>query len=228
MKVTAQDVLRYAPNKVGYLRVLTMFISCFLMKSHPAWTSLVYGVSCILDALDGTLARKYGQTSKFGAVLDMVTDRSTTNAMICFLCWSYPRWMPVFQLLVALDLSSHYMHMYASLSCGEESHKRIEKNQWLLHLYYSRRDVLFAICFFNELFYVGVYLASFPQLWYISIPFISKPVHFGTLIALLCLPGYVFKQISNVLQLKRAVLVLADLDAKTATELANKETLKKK
>ncbi|AMD21946.1 HFR091Wp [Eremothecium sinecaudum] len=218
MTVTAKNVLCYVPNKIGYVRVITLILSCFLMKNHPIWTSAVYGISCLLDALDGTMARKYSQTSRFGSVLDMVTDRSTTNALICFLCLIYPKLTPLFQVLIALDLSSHYMHMYASLSCGEESHKTIEKDQWLLHLYYSSRTVLFIICFFNELFYFGVYLSGFPQLPHIKVPFHSEPVHFGSLIAVFCLPGYVFKQIANIVQLNRASVLLARLDARDATQ----------
>lgn len=36
---------------------------------------MLYGVSCLLDAIDGHAARLLGQTSRFGAVLDMITDR---------------------------------------------------------------------------------------------------------------------------------------------------------
>lgn len=45
------------------------------MPYHPKACTLLYGVSCLLDAVDGQAARALGQTSKFGAVLDMVTDR---------------------------------------------------------------------------------------------------------------------------------------------------------
>lgn len=45
------------------------------MSYHPKYCTLLYGVSCLLDAVDGQAARALGQTSKFGAVLDMVTDR---------------------------------------------------------------------------------------------------------------------------------------------------------
>ena len=50
--------------------------------------------------------------SKFGAVLDMVTDRSTTTCLLCFLAARFPRWLLLFQALIALDFSSHYMHMF--------------------------------------------------------------------------------------------------------------------
>ena len=45
------------------------------MSFHPKYATLAYGISCLLDAADGHAARALGQTSKFGAVLDMVTDR---------------------------------------------------------------------------------------------------------------------------------------------------------
>lgn len=72
----------------------------------------LYATSCLLDAADGVAARLFKQCSQFGAVLDMVTDRSTTAGLLCQLCVLYePKWTLVFQLLLALDLSSHYMHM---------------------------------------------------------------------------------------------------------------------
>lgn len=36
---------------------------------------MAYAISQLLDAADGHAARALGQASKFGAVLDMVTDR---------------------------------------------------------------------------------------------------------------------------------------------------------
>lgn len=215
--VTARDVLWYIPNQIGYVRVVTMCLSLVLMAKHPLWTMVVYGVSCLLDALDGTMARKYGQISSFGAVLDMVTDRSTTTALICFLCVAYPVWSPVFQLLVALDISSHYIHMYATLSTGSQSHKAIEKEQWLLNLYYTRRKVLFTICALNEMFYMGLYINAFPHFKSYYFPLLGS-THIGAIIALVCLPGYIFKQIANVVQLNRAALMLANKDAAEATE----------
>lgn len=49
------------------------------MSYHPHWCTILYCVSCLLDAADGHAARLLGQTSKFGAVLDMVTDRCVTS-----------------------------------------------------------------------------------------------------------------------------------------------------
>lgn len=110
------------------------------MPLHPRTCTLLYSVSCLLDALDGYAARKYEQSTKFGAVLDMVTDRCTTTCLLVFLAQAFPRWSIVFQLLISLDLASHYMHMYATLSMGgsARSHKNVDESRnWLLKQYYS-------------------------------------------------------------------------------------------
>lgn len=112
------------------------------MPLHPRTCSLLYSVSCLLDALDGYAARAFNQSTRFGAVLDMVTDRCTTSCLLVFLSSAFPRWAIIFQSLIALDFSSHYMHMYATLVVGgsDSSHKNIDKSQsWLLNLYYTNK-----------------------------------------------------------------------------------------
>jgi len=63
------------PPASGYTRVIMAGLSLHYMSYHPIYSTLLYSVSCLLDAVDGQAARALGQTSKFGAVLDMVTDR---------------------------------------------------------------------------------------------------------------------------------------------------------
>ena len=119
------------------------------MPLHPRTCSLLYSISCLLDALDGHLARIFEQSTRFGAVLDMVTDRCTTSCLLVFLSSAFPRWAIVFQGLIALDFASHYMHMYASLVVGgtDSSHKNIDESQnWLLRLYYTNK-VSFSFCY---------------------------------------------------------------------------------
>ncbi|CCF55984.1 hypothetical protein KAFR_0A05490 [Kazachstania africana CBS 2517] len=210
--VTSTDVLRYIPNLIGYARVITAIISFLTMPRYPTMTGLVYAVSCLLDAADGTAARRYNQVSRLGAVLDMVTDRATTAGLICFLTLAFPNLAFFLQVLLALDISSHYMHMYASLSSGSGSHKTVSKeSSKLLNLYYSRRDVLFTVCFFNECFYGGLYWCAFDN--YHTI---------GKWVVIISTPLFLFKQFANVIQLQRAALILANADAKDATEKSKK------
>ena len=70
-----ENVFLFVPNLIGYARVVLAAASLFFMPWHPKFCTCLYTVSCLLDAVDGQAARALGQTSKFGAVLDMVTDR---------------------------------------------------------------------------------------------------------------------------------------------------------
>lgn len=60
---------------LGYSRIILAGLALHYMSFHPKYCTLAYCISCLLDALDGHAARALGQASKFGAVLDMVTDR---------------------------------------------------------------------------------------------------------------------------------------------------------
>ncbi|KAA8651499.1 CDP-diacylglycerol--inositol 3-phosphatidyltransferase [Aspergillus tanneri] len=159
-----ENVYLFAPNLIGYLRVVLAIASLYYMPLHPRTCSLLYSVSCLLDALDGYAARYFSQSTTFGAVLDMVTDRCTTACLLVFLSSAWPRWAIIFQGLIALDMASHYMHMYATLSMGgsSQSHKKVEASRsWILYQYYHSRTVLFICCALNEAFFIGLYLLSF-------------------------------------------------------------------
>ncbi|KAI5194533.1 CDP-diacylglycerol-inositol 3-phosphatidyltransferase PIS [Aureobasidium subglaciale] len=164
MPSTGENIFLFVPNLIGYVRIVLAIVSLYFMPVHPRRCSALYVVSCLLDALDGYAARRFNQGTRFGAVLDMVIDRCTTTCLLVFLATAMPRWAILFQLLISLDLSSHYMHMYATLSMGEHSHKKVDaKRSWLLHLYYSNKAVLFILCAMNELFFVALYLVAFTE-----------------------------------------------------------------
>lgn len=167
------NVFLFIPNIIGYTRVLLAAASLYFMRWHPKYCTWLYIVSCLLDAFDGMAARRFGQSTflpwkltlatKFGAVLDMVTDRCTTACLLCYLCSAYPSYTACFQAIISIDLASHYMHMYSTLNQGGSSHKNIPKEQsWLLRQYYGNNIVLFTFCACNELFFVSIYLLSFP------------------------------------------------------------------
>lgn len=100
-------------RRTGYSRIILAALSLYFMEGNPKNCTVLYCISCLLDAFDGMAARALGQSTKFGAVLDMVTDRCTTSCLLCFLTARYPRCALLFQGLITLDFSSHYIHMYA-------------------------------------------------------------------------------------------------------------------
>jgi len=67
-------VLLYVPNLLGYVRILSAFVGLHFSIDHPVLAIWVWIASCSLDLIDGILARKLNQCSKFGIFLDIVAD----------------------------------------------------------------------------------------------------------------------------------------------------------
>lgn len=208
----SENVFLFVPNLIGYARVLLAGLSLHFMSYHPKYCTWAYVVSCLLDAVDGQAARALQQTSKFGAVLDMVTDRCTTSCLLCYLASVYPAYAILFQFLIALDFSSHYMHMYSSLVTGSRSHKLVTSDvSRILWLYYNDSRTLFFICAGNELFFVSLYLMKWSTTpigltgWFAGFTY-------AQLMALCSMPICVTKNIINLVQLWKASKILVGVD----------------
>lgn len=68
----------WARQQVGANAVLAIG-SLIFIDTHPKYCTVLYCVSCLLDAFDGMAARALNQSTQFGAVLDMVTDWRTMS-----------------------------------------------------------------------------------------------------------------------------------------------------
>lgn len=78
------------PNILTILRILLIpvFAAIFYMKpTHLAnlYATAVFGLAAITDWLDGYYARKWSQTSAFGAFLDPVADKLMVAAALIML-----------------------------------------------------------------------------------------------------------------------------------------------
>ncbi|KAF9005576.1 phosphatidylinositol synthase [Cyathus striatus] len=208
----SENVFLFVPNLIGYVRVILAGLSLHFMSYHPKYCTLAYGISCLLDAVDGHAARALGQTSKFGAVLDMVTDRCTTSCLLCYLASAYPDYALLFQFLIALDFSSHYMHMYSSLVTGSRSHKLVTSDvSRILWLYYNDSRTLFFMCAGNELFFVALYLMKWIHTP-IGLPGILSDLTYPQVMAAITAPVCLGKNIINVVQLWKASKILVGVD----------------
>ncbi|KAJ2664345.1 phosphatidylinositol synthase 1 (CDP-alcohol phosphatidyltransferase1) [Coemansia sp. RSA 1200] len=210
-QLTYRDVFRFVPNLIGYTRVLLTGAAAVSMYYNcPTSMFLSYALSELLDAADGHYARKLGQCSKFGEVLDMVTDRCTTTILLTYLAELYNS-RPLallFNLITVLDVSSHYMQMYSQLITGKTNHKQMDTDaHWILRAYYTDRRVLFAFCFGNEAFFLLLYVNKF----------ITSPwaLYFSIALTLLAFPLFLIKNMINVIQLYESAKDLAKLDAAT-------------
>ncbi|PVU94242.1 hypothetical protein BB561_002718 [Smittium simulii] len=206
-----QDIFHFVPNYIGYIRIFLASIAvCCMYAELPHLAVVSYALSELFDAADGYFARKLNQCSKFGEVLDMITDRCTTTVLLVYLAQLYKPIAVVYCFLISVDISSHYMQMYASLISGVSNHKQMDFSSYpILKAYYTNRNVLFWVCFGNEAFFIlsyyQHYLTGYPRYFILSLLVISSPV-------------FALKNIINIIQLFVASKQLATHDA----TLANK------
>ncbi|XP_064900381.1 CDP-diacylglycerol--inositol 3-phosphatidyltransferase isoform X2 [Columba livia] len=148
--------------------------------------------------------------TRFGAMLDMLTDRLSSMCLLVNLALLYPATAALFQLSMALDVASHWLHMHCTTLEGGASHKDVGgEGHPLLRLYYTNKPLLFALCAGNEAFYCGLYLVKFsdgPRV----LP--GAPGLFRLLLWV-ATPMAALKFLLNLLQLGGAAARLAALDA---------------
>ncbi|KAL5109441.1 hypothetical protein TcWFU_009352 [Taenia crassiceps] len=183
----AGSVFLFVPNLIGYARILLLLYACWYMSTDPVRAVVSYLLSALLDALDGHAARLLDQSTKFGAALDMLSDRCTTMCLLFTLGVFYPRYLFLFQMSACIDICTLYASR--SIQSGSSSHKTINLDgNPLLRVYYTNRVILFVMCAGNELFYAMLYLLNFTKgsNWiYLVILYLSLPIAlFKTLISL--------------------------------------------
>jgi CDP-diacylglycerol--inositol 3-phosphatidyltransferase len=116
-------VFLFIPNIIGYFRAALIFAVMYFSLTKPLITLIAYGLSQLLDLFDGMAARYFKQSTKFGAVLDMVCDRTSDAIMLAILGGLYPNYCWFFYFDIMLDIGSHWYQMYATLASGEKHHK---------------------------------------------------------------------------------------------------------
>ena len=107
----------FVPNLIGYVRVILLFP--VLLNPENPWLLLIcYSFSQLLDMIDGYAARALNQTSIFGTVLDMVTDRISNAILLAINGALYPSLRWIFYGDIMLDICSHWYQMYSTMKCG--------------------------------------------------------------------------------------------------------------
>ena len=104
----------------------------------------------------------------------MLTDRCATMCLLATLGSFYPNFLFVFQIVMVVDISCHWVHLHTSNVLGKTSHKNVdEEENALLRFYYTNRQFLFFMCAGNELFYSMLYLLHFTYGWTSKYQFFS-------------------------------------------------------
>ncbi|XP_012709806.2 CDP-diacylglycerol--inositol 3-phosphatidyltransferase [Fundulus heteroclitus] len=208
-----ENIFLFVPNLIGYARVVLALLSFYLMPCCPWPAVFCYLLSALLDAFDGHAARAYNQSTKFGAMMDMLTDRCATMCLLVNLALLYPSYTFLFQLSMCLDISSHWLHLHSSTVKGSGSHKTIDlSGNPVLRLYYTSKPVLFVMCAGNELFFCLLYV----------LPHVQNPAAWLLVLQGFCGIICLLKSAISVLHLVTASQNMAALDAAERAAAAKK------
>lgn len=199
----------YVPNVIGYIRIV---LSCaaFFHWRRPPYFAVYYSLAFVLDAADGYFARVLAQASEFGALLDMLTDRCATAALLVVIAALRPDLAPGAIVLIFLDGYSHWFQYAAGLCSSAESHKTAGRGR-ALELYYTR-PVLTFVCTLNEFCFIALYM--------IASGFVGPPLLpnvFGTRVSTavavfwMCLPVCMLKQAISIRQIFSAHYTIRDV-----------------
>jgi CDP-diacylglycerol--glycerol-3-phosphate 3-phosphatidyltransferase len=87
--------------RIGLIPVL---IVVFLLpyESAPTWATVIFIVAAFTDWLDGYLARKWDQTSPFGAFIDPVADKLIVAVALLLILYKTPSWYILLPVVVII------------------------------------------------------------------------------------------------------------------------------
>jgi CDP-diacylglycerol--inositol 3-phosphatidyltransferase len=183
------------------MRLLLLICGVLLSSYAPMVCLMLIILSCLLDALDGYLARKLHQSSLLGSALDFAIDRMTLAAMTAILIHVEPNDWLFWVFILLLDSGSHFMHLYASLPQSQLNHKQLDASEnKLLKQYYDNKAVLFLSCLIHDLFLCVVFIYHYYPLKWILILWVIFAIGFihKTFIHLLQIISATKKLASNV------------------------------
>jgi len=217
--MTEWPVMLYVPNLIGYMRVFAMIASFYVASGCAEWldecqpTNSNYKLAIFLyfmnfagDVVDGYAARFFNQCSKYGGVLDMVTDRVSTAGLCALLAVLYPKEMFTFVSLIVIDIFSHWFHVVYSEQA--QRHHKGEQTNWFLKWYYGCYPLFAYCCVSQEFYYIGRWALKFLDQDLSS----SNVELFANVINYVFLPGCVMKQVVNFAQWWNAASHMAEAD----------------
>uniref|UniRef100_A0A0K8TLC0 CDP-diacylglycerol--inositol 3-phosphatidyltransferase n=1 Tax=Tabanus bromius TaxID=304241 RepID=A0A0K8TLC0_TABBR len=217
----AENIFLFVPNLIGYGRIVLAVISFWYMPTNYVISGWCYIISVFLDSIDGHAARAFNQSTKFGAMLDQLTDRCGTMGLLVTLSYFYPKYMFLFQLSMCIDVACHWLYMQTSVMVGKTSHKAFDVNENVIMRIYYQKNVLTFMCMTNEIFYACLYLLYFtpgPRVLGTSLFRVS---------AIFCAPFALIKSLISVIHAYVACQDLSAIDIQDRLEVRRRDQSKR-
>jgi len=158
-------------NLITLSRFLLLFVLVALaLKAPPAWQLVnapLLVLIIALDGIDGYVARRRGETSRFGSVFDIMVDRVVENVICLVLAYLnlLPLWVAILFLTRGIVVDSI---RYRAVAEGESVFGMM-RSRWGRLLVAGRfaRGLYGALKLvtFGWLFLVQPWPALYPQLW---------------------------------------------------------------
>ncbi|PCH62034.1 MAG: CDP-diacylglycerol--glycerol-3-phosphate 3-phosphatidyltransferase [Gammaproteobacteria bacterium] len=94
------------PNILSLLRIVLIPVLMGLFfwpaASAAVWATVVFVVAALTDWLDGYIARKWDQTSPFGAFIDPVADKLIVTVALVLVLYKTPVWFILLPVVVII------------------------------------------------------------------------------------------------------------------------------
>jgi len=92
-------------NFITIFRIFLIFISAYLLFlkgnfNAYVWALVLTVIAFALDGVDGYVARKFNESSKLGAMLDIMSDRIAENTL--WVTFAVLGWLPIVFPIIAL------------------------------------------------------------------------------------------------------------------------------
>lgn len=115
------------PNVLSFFRVILTFVILALLNNYLyRWAFLCFLMASLTDVLDGFMARRLNQETRFGAWIDSVADNVFNIALIFY--FYTQREVPGYYLII-LVVRNALQLFYAMLRIGALSKWNIQRNK---------------------------------------------------------------------------------------------------
>lgn len=172
------------PNVIGYVRILVIpvFMHFYLTAADAGdyrVSTAVAGLSAVSDFLDGLIARRCGQVTDLGKIVDPLADKLSQAGMIFCLATRYPFMLGGVILFAVKELFMGVM----GLCMLRHNGRKLNGARWwgkvctavlyvclFIMFWFPRLDLRIAraltdLCVFLMLFCLGCYIPVFRRMW---------------------------------------------------------------
>ncbi len=159
--------------KVNYAILLTLFrmaaipvvVVCFyspIPNARPI-AAIIFGIAAVTDFIDGWVARKFGQQSRFGEFLDPVADKLMVSIVLVMLVQAQSGWFEdiIAMIIIGREITVSALREWMA-TIGERANVKVSmagKVKTTLQMF----GIAFMV-YHNEIFGIDIYALGFALL----------------------------------------------------------------